>query len=109
MDTSGPAPATGPPVDRDSAGTEIQKLRNELALVKEQLLNATAQRDSFERVVVQMRKHTLTAEVRDQHQRTHALDGTLTTQITASQDRIRQLEADLTSAHVALGWPPQKK
>ena len=63
MDTSAPAPTTGPPVDRDSAGTEIKNLRDELALVKEQLRNAIVQWDAFEGVVVRMRENALTPEV----------------------------------------------
>ena len=68
----------------------------------------TAQRDSFQMRVVQMRTHTLTAEVQEQHQRTHDQVSTLTDQLTAAQARLRTLEADLASANIALCWPPNK-
>ena len=68
MDLPTPTPPTGLPVYREGAGaTEIQALRDELALVKTQLLDMTARRDSFESWVIQMRANTLTTEVRQQH------------------------------------------
>ena len=95
---------------RDGAGaTKTQELRDKLAIVKTQLLDATAQRNSFQMRVMPMRANALTTELRDQHQRTRDHVSELTVQLTAAQVCIRQLEADLVSANVALGWDQPKK
>ena len=104
MDTSGPAPVTGTPVDRDSAGTEINDLQDELELVKEQLQNAIVQREAFKEAVERMRENQLTPKVREEHERNFDLVATLKAQVKEAKIKIVALEAALAAARAMLGW-----